>query len=766
MVHRTRQYVTHIRSSANYYRSIIRVSSLLFTATVLVSLFGCSTNEIALSAAPARFYVLGPEQPGDGTALAIDHFEALLAHVCPKGIHRVRAEELPYLTQGATIFALGPTMLSDLLVPEEELASLPSQGYILSDGFYQGSRVYVALGSDDLGTQYGVYALLEMLGFGFFHPEEIYVPASLALPEDIHGIWTPSYSWRGMHLHTMHPIELMDAMLVPSPDHLAEAQRYIDWLVANRQNYLQWVLQDTIDIHTWIPYATSIVEYAHTRGVKVGIDTPFQFTQQNGFVLVPRPGPWQGQIMERLDLLLQVPFDVINVELGASEFIPVDDVQTLDMLDFTAHYLAETYGIELICKVHCSSGQTAPHFGGINFNFLPGLADPRVGVMPHTVQFYDLYRRAPTYDNQDFSFMRDFLIEQIPRRTVLYYPETAYWCSFDIDVPLFLPHYIFSRWNDLNRLRESGLHGQITFSSGLEWGYWLNDWATAGFAYEATTDWKTYLAKFTRIFGTAAQSIHELLVDIIEEQGQDLLEDNLIAFLIGWDTADDIGHIVQTHAQPPRLLFREIKRMDAEALYDVHQETVSRLRTLEKTYEDFVARIDAIAPAVPLQSLRWFEELQRALTVTALRAGHVRRLYEGSIAQRLYELGLDPVGNIEAERLFTEALHARRMAEAIIAEQEKSYRWPIERIARRRENPTSYEFGYLYTVSDAYYWRREELQALAGDTCVCLGNLTNLLDNMLGEGALGSCIESLPRLTSPCLDQCIHPVEHIPYLFN
>lgn len=747
---------------------LVRSLPLIAIAAALIpDLIGCGSGEPHLSpGAGTPIVVLGPERPASGTRLAIEHCARLLAEAGASDIRRVPAGEPPAAPPGALILALGPTVITDVAVSRAEIDSLPPEGYILAGGTYDGAKVLAAVGPDDLGTQYAVYALLEELGFGFFHPEETFVPESLSIPGELYVARAPSYPWRGMHVHTMHPIELMDSLLVPSPEHAAEAARYIDWLVANRQNYFQWALQDTIDMEEWIPYATSIIDYAHSRGIKVGIDTPFQFAQQNAFVLVPRPGPWENQIAENLALILQAPFDVVNVELGASEFIPVDDIQTLEMLDFTARHLEERYGVALICKVHCSSGQTAPHFGGINFNLLPGLADARVGVMPHTVQFYDLWRQAPTYDNRDFSFMREFLLEQIPRRTVLYYPETSYWVSFDIDVPLFLPHYLFSRWNDLNRLQGTGMQGQITFSSGLEWGYWLNDWAAAGFTYEASTDWREYLGTFTRIFGNGAGPLHELLVDLVEEQGRDLLEDNLIAFLIGWDTADDIGHVVRTHAQPVRPLFREIRRMDPEALSSFSGRTLPRLERLEATYGDFVRRLEALAPLVPPRALRWYGEIKRALEVTALRAAHVRRLYEGTVAQRRYELGLDPQGAAEALRLFAEAVSRRERAEALIAEQEQCYRWLLERIARRRENPTSYEFGYLFTVSDAYYWRREELQARDGLSCLCLGNLTNLLDNLLGEGPLGDLLKSLPHLSDPCLDQCVHPVDHISLLFN
>ena len=129
----------------------------------------------------------------------------------------------------------------------------------------------------------------------------------------------------------------------------------------------------------------------------------------------------------------------------------------------------------------------------INFNFLTYYADDRLAVMPHTVQHYALDDPAPTYGNLDFSHMRTYLQSEVGRRPVIWHPETAYWVSFDIDVPLFLPTYAERRFHDLWILaedEESGamagerMDGQSVFSSGYEWGYWLNDVVAARAAWD------------------------------------------------------------------------------------------------------------------------------------------------------------------------------------------------------------------------------------------------------------------------------------------
>ena len=57
----------------------------------------------------------------------------------------------------------------------------------------------------------------------------------------------------------------------------------------------------------------------------------------------------------------------------------------------------------------------------LNFNYLPIYADPRLGIMPHTVQFYSYDDPAPTYGNANFSgmsYMRGFkkkVLKKVPK---------------------------------------------------------------------------------------------------------------------------------------------------------------------------------------------------------------------------------------------------------------------------------------------------------------------------------------------------------------
>ena len=48
---------------------------------------------------------------------------------------------------------------------------------------------------------------------------------------------------------------------------------------------------------------------------------------------------------------------------------------------------------------------------------------------------YSLQDPVSTY-GEDFSDILEYMRWEAGRRPVLYYPETAYWVSYDVDVPL------------------------------------------------------------------------------------------------------------------------------------------------------------------------------------------------------------------------------------------------------------------------------------------------------------------------------------------
>jgi hypothetical protein len=102
-------------------------------------------------------------------------------------------------------------------------------------------------------------------------------------------------------------------------------------------------------------------------------------------------------------------------------------------------------------------------------------------------------------------------------------------------------------------------------------------------------------------------------------------------------------------------------------------------------------------------------ELERGLRVTSLRASHRALTLRAILAKRR-----EHAGNIKhvsvSWPLLAKAYLVRQQALELVQAQEDNYRYPVERIARRRTSMTAYPFGYLYPVSNLYFWNREEEQ--------------------------------------------------------
>jgi hypothetical protein len=436
-----------------------------------------------------------------------------------------------------------------------------------------------------------------------------------------------------------------------------------------------------------------------------------------------------------------------------------------------AIYLDEQYGAPAYIKVHISTGQTVENFTDpdtgdpLNFNFLPHYADPRLGVMPHTVQHYALDDPAPTYGNDDFTHMREFLQEEAGAREVMWHPETAYWVSFDVDVPIFLPTYAERRFHDLRLLAGDELagamgrganagarmNGQMNFSSGFEWGYWLNDVVTARAAWNPRMDiaderaaLSDLLDEVVRPFGLAANSVRDALLDIMDAQHEllilgevdgtppdDVVKRNGQAYLQGWETWDEISDSARTlgveaMTQPDKLGLVEMRNpLHAPPAYTAEVDPL--LAEMETRFTALADTLTGLGSVVPAEAEDLYLDLRDAARITALRATQVHGLYD-------YVDGYwDTPGPERLERLAT-ARAALDDAALVVAERELHYRVDPERIAGWRNNPTAYEFTYLWTARSLFFWWRDEGKAVDAPISPCYLNIINPVDVGFGEG--------------------------------
>jgi hypothetical protein len=742
-------------------------------------------------AASGVFLVFG----GDGIDAAVrSRYEALLASALGKPVQVVAAEAVPTkLDATSLVIAIGDSSLARELIPAAEHAALAPEAFVVRSGKRGDATLLAADGKPakhhphgNLGALHGAYALLEELGFAFLHPLAPVVPKPLHLPSgSIDRKEAPRWDDREIHLHTMHPLELTELLQgfgTTGPEDAAgfeamlpEWDRFLEWSIANGQNGVEWFL---LWAESWSAFAdsdvrlgrlTKLVERAHAYSISVGIDAPIAFAQQHSFRLLRKQGDLADELSEirtRLDWLAKAGWDFYGIEAGTSEFTAPDPARMLAWMNEVAKHLDEKHGGKrAFIKVHCSTGQVAEDFPDpktgepINFNMLPHHADKRLGVLPHTVQHYSLTDPAPTYGNKDFGYIRDFIRQEAGTRPVVFYPETAYWVSFDVDVPLFLPLYADRRLYDLRLLAQDEVNGaakmdgQLIFSSGWEWGYWLNDVIAARAAWdpsvaissqsEALT---TQLARSLRVFGAAKDEVVAWLVEVVAFEQAALIEGkaaglspsdvamrNGQAYLQGWETWDDVNKVAENTPAPlvptqPDKLGLVDMRNPLHGGPSYTSELAPLLSEMETRFAQLASKGDALRAKVPAEARDLMDDLADAMRMTALRAAQVHGLYD------YVDEFWNPLTQSQRKVRLAAARTALDTAKTIVAQRETRYRVPADRIAGWRNNPTAYEYGYLWSVRSLHFWWRDEGKAVDAPLSPCYLNIVNPVDVAFGEG--------------------------------
>lgn len=711
----------------------------------------------------------------------------------------------PPYADDTLVLAVGDHPLTRRVIAPLEVEALGSEGFVVRTAEVDGVSVLAVdghrlepdrFGHPNLGLAFGAYAALEALGYAFLHPLAPTRPASLpATAPEVDRAEAPRWPIRGLQIHTMHPLELTDLLNGWGPGGpgdeagwramLPEWDRAVEWLVANRQNRVHWVL---LWAATWADFADGVerrarlaelVDRAHRFGVAVGVDVPIALHQQHAYRLIRREGTLEEELAEmtaRVDHLMAAGFDYLATENGSSEFTHGDDTRLLAWMDGLASHLEEAHQKPAYIKIHVSQGQYAenlvdPDTGEpLNVNLLPHYADSRLGVLPHTVQHYGLDDPAPTYGNTDFGYMREFLQEEVGRREVVWHPESAYWVSFDVDVPLYLPVYAERRFHDLRLLSADeaegrmgrgehaggAMDGQLTFSSGWEWGYWLNDVVAARAAWDPRDRiedeemaLRDLLSEVFASFGGAGEGLVDHVVETAKMQHELLIlgatngrapaeidRRNGQAYLQGTETWDDVAELAgalplpigPVTTQPSKLGLVEMRNpLHPPPSYS--REVEPLLAALERGHAEAAERLATLSMAVPPAVQPLYADLRAAAEITALRAEQVHGLYDYVDGQ----LDRDP----SWRRMRLDAARAALDAAAgIVAEREGAYRVPADRVAGWRDGPTAYEFGYLWTVRSLFYWWRDEAKAVQAPVSPCYLNIINPLDVGFGEGLL------------------------------
>jgi hypothetical protein len=601
-------------------------------------------------------------------------------------------------------------------------SAIPAEGYLIDPPSAPVSGSTAPLtwrvhAHDVLGAQYGVTVALENMGFLFRHPFDPLVPktprAGTTLDNDVHQ---PEIAVRALHLHTLHPIEGYFAFIEPSPGSTNDAHRIIDWVIKNKGNYVQWaelddIQRDPMRYEKWQPFVREILDYAHMRGVRVGVT--FQLfgmsNLQNGFDLYDDENKGlQESIAERLPLLTKdLPFDAYNLTYG--EFFNAEPQKFIDATNEVATQLKQLApNAELHALIHVGATQRVEYMGrDLLYYFLVQYADPTIIPDIHTTMYFNLY--DPTvgaYQHTDFSEHRQYLLDRVcAGQKAAYHPETGYWVAFDNSLPMYLPLYVYSRWRDLDGIKKDGcgnpLYEHLIFSTGWEWGYWLHDFAALRSSYELPASYGDLIKEaFGTDLGPAAA---DLVVELVEEQKRALIGDALSGYLVGRALDIDLGRSLDPPiiSQPDRITFDQLAKLTPAEVDAFETSVLVPLKNHASKLSVLASRV----PALDLPDTRWGRELTDGIGIDVDRTWFVVHNYEAVIAHLR--------GNAAAAKAAYELAGTdMKAAQGVVVRRHLDlHDTHGKRLIERTSNHTFYQYGYLNNADTMCFWRRELIQA-------------------------------------------------------
>jgi len=594
----------------------------------------------------------------------------------------------------------------------------PEHGYTWNISAKSDAYVYELEATSYAGVSNGLYGLLqEKLGFAFIHPRETIIPDLREWPQPQLGIWAakPRFEKKGFHLHTQHPLELTEQLMMLNDENWSDVKEYIDWLARNQQNYFEFNLLEGIDRQTWPSLAARMVDYLHSRGIIAGLDLSLHMTQQKSFMLYLNPPnsllSKEKQIRKNVELLFEADWDVWNVEFSTTEFTS-GNIEKKKKLQALLNKELKARGAKLMGRQHVVKEEEMLGASDAHLEAATKQADldAHRGVMSHTVMFYTAFEEiAPVYGNENLKHMLEFHEQQQQERETWYYPESAYWITFDISVPMLLLPYLQARLDDILGMQELGTQGHLTFSSGWEWGYWLVDWSIARWSWEFSENGEKHDPHALQYLDvlTDKEDFKGYLHECNELHQSQIKDNGLIHYLTAQTVTDELPEPLdlQLHPRPDWRYGWLMNASPLETVQEVANGVLPRLENFFSAYDSIKAKYDI---SVRRTDNNVEKEIIRALDVVALRAKHRYYTILAIASYRGAAFNYQFSDDYKIE--LTNASAVREQALELVREQEGHYRYSMESLTTRRWDHTYCHFGYLYTVHDLHYWEREELQ--------------------------------------------------------
>jgi hypothetical protein len=270
---------------------------------------------------------------------------------------------------------------------------------------------------------------------------------------------------------------------------------------------------------------------------------------------------------------------------------------------------------------------------------------------------------------------------------------------------MFLTPYLETRLQDILYCDSLGIDGHLTFTSGLEWNYWLIDWSIARWCWKSSdTSIKTTALAFLKEVIKDSSSI-DFVQKAAALQTDFIKNKQLVKVLTAQTITDEIGGKLNLEFHP---------RPEYSYKYVMNKATKDELDFIQKKYiivlDSFVHQYQALKSRykIPTNN-KLINELVLSLNITSMRAEHRLNTLSYLIAYRLNKINK---ANKSIDDYLKIASTIRANANSLVKLQENlSYRYSLTNVAAKKKSKTVYNFGYLFPVSNLHFWEREELQA-------------------------------------------------------
>lgn len=260
---------------------------------------------------------------------------------------------------------------------------------------------------------------------------------------------------------------------------------------------------------------------------------------------------------------------------------------------------------------------------------------------------------------------------------------------------MLLTDYLLTRARDTQILYENGVEGQLNFTTGQEVGYWLFDWT---YTLLNNKDYHFDPMIGLKLLGEDEDSWSRILAF----QHEYFKQKGLISIISFQNFGDEIspGTHQTLKRNPLKVLNKNQKLL---------QEEIQLLR-------------EAIA-AAPRKLILRNDELRKMWEVTYLRLHHALKTREAFLEKDHLDEHLRDAVKFR--------LSAQQRINAIRRDHS---RYPEALIFERHPNPTSYPYGYAYTVKNLHYWKREEEVIRQKNFSPFFMNITDFIDIIFKAG--------------------------------